>query len=408
MSFLLDIQQRVLLFDGAMHSLLREKGALRPDDCAEQLNTTKPMTVLDAHQACLDAGADILTANTFGANSLALDKFNMAPRMEEFVQNGIALCRETVSAQSRKVYVAASIGPTYEQYTNDARMPMRMYDAFFAQCAAAEAAGADLLLIESMNDICEARLAIIAARASTRLPVLCSFQLESDDSTLAGNPPEVLACYCTNIGAAMVGVNCGMGPEALFYGYSRLAGASALPTFAQPDATIAPEDMAAAMVPYLHGGASAIGGCCGITPAHIRALRKQLDHYHGNARKSSTGGEYICSTGKRLPMHALEPYTPLPLNGLTQTQAMEEIKVQAAVQTVLHIDFMNWSAESIDKLLFAALPYIRNTPLAFHLYSAKQANAALLAYPGIAAVYAHSDTNQVLKAAVRYGAEVIN
>lgn len=416
MSFLTDIQRRVLLFDGALHSLLCEKGALQQADCPEMLNSTQPMNILDIHQAYLDAGADIITANTFGANTLRLEKYDLASRMQELVQSGVALCRETVSMQGREVYVAASIGPTGELYTRDEQMPALMYHAFFAQCAASEAAGADIILIETMSDLCEARLAILAARAATRLPILCSFILEDDGSTFAGNPPEVLALTCSKIGAVLVGVNCGLGPEDLFNGYSRLAGASSLPTFAQPnaedttmaDSILSPEAIAGAMEPYLQCGAAAIGGCCGTTPAHTRALRKLLDEYHGNAHRSSAMGERICSTGKQLPMQALEPYTPLHLAGLTQAQAMEEIKALAAEQTVLHIDFADWGAEAIDRLIFTMLPHVRNTPVAFHLYSAKQANAALLAYPGIAAVYAHSDTYRVLKAAVRYGAEVIS
>lgn len=416
MTFQQAIQSRVLLLDGAMGTMLQESGALHPGECPELLNATRPMDVLDIHLAYIDAGADIITANTFGASPLRLSRFDLADRMGELMQSAIALCREAVSGRERTVFVAASVGPTGELYRSDAGMPERMYRSFFEQCAAAEAAGADLILIETMSDICEARLALIAARAACSLPALCSFTLEPDDNTYAGNPPEVLALCCAKLGAALTGVNCGFGPEELFLGYSRLAGASMLPTFACPNAglpqngkyMISPAAMAKAMEPYLHGGASAIGGCCGTTPKHIQTLRTLLDDCHGHARRASADRENICSAAALLPLSALEPYTTIALAGLSHTQAEERIRQQARQQQVLHIDFTDWGRDAIRALIWEVSPYIRMTPLAFHVQNAEQAHAALFAYPGIAAVYAHGDAYRVLKAAVRYGAEVIS
>lgn len=410
MPFLQDIQDHILLFDGALPPLLGGEGEARPQECPALRNATRPMDVLDAHQAYLDAGADVICANTFGANPLRLAQFGLEERMEELVQSGMALCREAAGGQSRrKVYAAATLGPTGELYQRDVSIPTQMYKAFFAQSIAAEASGAELILIETMSDLCEARLAILAARAATNLPIICSFMLESDDCTFAGNPPEVLSLYCTKIGASLCGVNCGYGPEELFHGYSRLSGSCPLPTFARPNAgAMSPEAMAAAMAPYLHAGAAAIGGCCGATPAHIRALRKLLDTHHGHARTATLQEEYICAPGKRLALAAAEPYTLLSLSGLSEEDALDRIQELVLTEPVLHIDFADWSAEAIDKLVFYAIPHTRQTPLAFHLRSAKQANAALLAYPGIAAVYAQGDAYRVLKAAVRYGAEVIS
>lgn len=416
MTLLSNIQNRILLFDGAMGTMLQQTGLLYPGECTELLNATRPMDVLDIHTAYLNAGADIITANTFGCSPLRLSRFGLQERMEELMQSGVLLCREAVSSRDLTAYVAASIGPSGELYQSDSGMPQRMYDSFFQQCASAESAGADALLIETMIDLREARLALLAARASTSLPVFISFTLEPDDNTYAGNPPEVLALCSARLGASLCGVNCGLGPDELFEGYSRLAGASPIPTFAMPNAglpvqgeyTMSPTKLAARMEAYLHAGASAIGGCCGTTPAHISELRKLLNDFHGNAHQAVTDNETICSAAIRLPLRQLEPFDTLRLHGLSPNQAADRVRTLAQAQQCLHIDFSDYEADAIHELLFSVLPDISLTPLAFHVHSAEQAHAALFAYPGIAAVYAHSDAYNVHKAAARYGAEIID
>jgi 5-methyltetrahydrofolate--homocysteine methyltransferase len=410
------IQNRILLFDGAMSAMLQQAGLSHPGECAELLNATRPMDILDIHTAYLNAGVDIITANTFGCSPLRLSRFGLQERMEELMQSGVSLCREAVSGRDRTVFVAASIGPSGELYHSDPYMPQRMYDSFFEQCAAAEAAGADALLIETMIDLREARLALLAARAAASLPVLVSFTLEPDDNTYAGNPPEVLALCSARLGASLCGVNCGSGPEELFGGYSRLAGASRLPAFAMPNAglpvngqySISPAEMSRHMEAYLHAGAAAIGGCCGATPAHISALRALLDGFHGNARQAAPDTETICSAAVRLSMSQLEPYDSLRLSVSLPAQAADRIRAVAQARQPLHIDLSDYEADAIGELLFTVLPDIRLTPLAFHVHSAEQAHAALFLYAGIAAVYAHSDAYNVHKAAARYGAEIVN
>ncbi len=419
MTFLEDIQQRIMLFDGDLQSAMRNTHKPLPGECLEEWNFIRPMDILDAHSAFLAAGADILTANTFGANALRLAPFDLADRADELMQSGVTLCREAAAAQNRPVYVAAAIGPTGAVYTKNERMPRQIYEAFLSQCKAAEEAGADLILIKTMNDLCEARLALLAARKATTLPVLCSFTLEADECTYAGNTPEALALTCYKLGASLIGIDCGFGPTTLFNGYSRLAAACPLSTFAIPAArdtsnaaqeltTLVPAAFAEAFAPYLHSGIAAVGGCCGARPEHIRALRALIDAQHGFMQRSAFDGEFICSLRTRLPLQALEPYTTCSLRGMTMTDALRDIRARVKTETVLHIDLDDWTAEDITKLLFAALPDLQQTPIAFHVHDAPQAKAALFAYPGIAAVYAHGDTYGVLKTVARYGAELLS
>lgn len=416
MSILPIMQNHILLLDGAISTMLSQSGVLHKEECTELLNATHPLDVLDIHAAYLDAGADIITANTFGASALRLSMFGLQDRMEELIQSGVSLCREAAAGLDRTIYVAASIGPTGERTQSDPRMPQRMYDSFFQQCTIAAAAGADILLIETMSDLSEARLALLAARAACQLPVFCSFTLEPDDNTYAGNPPEVLGLCCAKLSAALCGVNCGLGPEELFLGYSRLAGASPLPAFAMPNAgipvngsySLSPDDMATAMQPYLHSGAAAIGGCCGTAPAHIKALRTLLNGFHGHARQAASDAEAICSSCIRLPLNQLEPYELFNLAGLSSSQAIDRVSVLTMETKVLHLDLANLQADAIRDILLPLLPEISNIPIAFHVHNAEQAHAALFIYPGIAAVYAHSDAYRVHKAAARYGAEIID
>ena len=416
MSILPIMQNHILLLDGAISTMLSQSGILHKEECPELLNATHPLDVLDIHAAYLDAGADIITANTFGASTLRLSIFGLQDRMEELIQSGVSLCREAAASLDRTVYIAASIGPTGERIQSDPGMPQRMYDSFFQQCAIAAAAGADILLIETMSDLCEARLALLAARAACQLPVFCSFILEPDDNTYAGNPPEVLGLCCAKLGAALCGVNCGLGPEELFLGYSRLAGASPLPAFAMPNAgkplngcySLSPGAMATAMQPYLHSGAAAIGGCCGTAPEHIRALRTLLNDFHGHARQAVPDAEAICSTSLRLPLDQLEPFELFNLSGLSASQAIDRVSALCKEAKALHLDLADLQADFIRSILLSLLPKIGKIPVAFHVHNAEQAHAALFVYPGIAAVYAHSDAYRVHKAAARYGAEIVD
>lgn len=415
MTFLQQAQSRIMLFDGAGGTELLRRGVLAPGECTELLNLTRPADVLDMHMAYIEAGADVITANTFGSNELRLAHFGLAESQEELTQSGVALCREAIAAANRPVFVAASIGPTGELPSSEPHMPQKMYDVFFKQCEAAAAAGADMILIETMVDLYEARLALLAAKASCNLPVLLSFSLEKDGCTPMFSPPEVLSLTATKLGAAMVGVNCGYGPDDLLGGYSRLMASCAIPTFAMPSAglpengayALTPDDFSTALLPYLHAGAAAVGGCCGTTPAHIARLHETLVPFHGHAKQSTQQEEYICSTTTRLPLFALDSYSPVCVSGLLRQSALDICRARAETEEVLHIDFGGAPGEDIRTFLWELIPLIKGTPLAFHVYAARQANAALFAYPGIAAIYAHSDAYRVLKAAVRYGAEVM-
>ena len=269
MNFLSALQQKTLLFDGALGTLLRQRGLLAAGECQELFHMLHPAEMLQVHMEYLEAGADVITANTFGANSLRLFAYDLAHKMPEIVKSAVALCREAAARHQHKTgceaFVAVSLGPTGVLLSQDFSLSSHVYNTYYQQCAVAAAEGADLILIETMGDLAEARLALLAARAACRLPAVVSFMLEEDDSTMMGNPPEVLALCCKKLGASMVGINCGPGPKACYDGFSRMAGVSMLPVLAMPasgNTACSPAEFGELMLPYIQSGVHAVGGCC--------------------------------------------------------------------------------------------------------------------------------------------------
>ncbi len=417
MNFSTILQQKLLLFDGAMGTMLQQKGLLPSGECPERLNITHPADVLDIHTAYLLAGADIITANTFGANPLRLEDFGLACQMEEIIQNAVALGKEAVSSLNKPAYVAVSIGPTGRLLHDAPSMATAVYQAYYKQCSVAAAAGADLFVIETMSDLAEARLALLAARAASNIPIVACFTLEADDCTFAGNPPEVLALCCKKLGASMAGINCGLGPAEAFSGFSRFVGAGVLPILALPNAGLPldngkypfnPDAFAAEMLPYVQGGAQAIGGCCGTTPEHIRALRPLLDQNQGSTRLSTIKDEYICSAHNRFPLENLaDPLPTVQVGSISCAQAVLRLEQAAQQAGCLRLDLGSLDAAQVSSLLWECSPILSQIPVVFQVHSAQQANAALFSYCGIAAVEADSDTNQVMKVASRFGAEIL-
>lgn len=404
-----------LLFDGDMQSALQDRGLLAAGEAPERLNLTRPLDILDVHMAYGNAGANILSSNTFGALRL----LPLRAENREAVQSGVALCREAAESLKKagkaNVYAAAAFGPMGLRPDMGPETIRRAYEAASSVFSEAADAGADLLLIETMSDLFEARLLLLAARAATRLPVLVSFTLEPDDFTFAGNSPDSAALCCGRLGAAMVGVNCGQGPEGLFSGFSRLMGASPLPVFARPDArlpgairSMPPADFAKAMLPYLQSGAHGVGGCCGAGPAHIEALSPFLPEARGLARKPRPVDGFLASPRRRVSLDAAESARPIPLSDLGPEDAERAVAEAAKGADVLALDLCDLAPEAVECLILNALPALQQAALKLHVRSAAQAEAALFLYPGVAAVLAEGDAYRVLKSAARYGAEVLS
>ena len=264
-----------------MTTMLRASG-WPSDRPVELANVEAPALVRSIHQAYRRAGAEVLTANSFGAHGLRLEILALADRVEELCAAAIRLARESAGVDG---YVAASIGPPGEPIYGLGDKSYRVaVAAYRRQLVACRAAGADLFLLETFTDLLELQAALTAAHQAGATPVAVSMRLEPDRLTAGLVSPEALAEVAIALGAALVGVNC-MPPPQAAAAIERLRSRARLPIFAQPSAgppsaeggyPLAPDDVAEWAPVLGRLGLVGIGGCCGTTPAHVEALARAL------------------------------------------------------------------------------------------------------------------------------------
>ncbi len=271
----------LLLFDGAMGTQLQERG-MAAGELPELLCLTDPALVTDVHAAYVRAGADVVTTNTFGASR---QKLAGRAGVDEVFRAAVACARA-----ARPRYVAADIGPTGSLLEPLGTLPFeRAYDLFAEEALAAEAAGADLVVIETMADLAEAKAALLACREMCDLPVFCTMTFDEDGRTFLGTTPEVAAATLSALGADVVGINCSLGPAEVAPLVERMLPWSRVPVMAQANAGlpavvdgvttygVGVEEYAQAVAGMLDAGVTVVGGCCGTTPAYVAAERALLD-----------------------------------------------------------------------------------------------------------------------------------
>ena len=238
----------------------------------------------DVHRAYLEAGAGILTTNSFNTPALALAD---PAEAVELVTAAVTLARRLADGSGRDIGVACDLGPTARLLEPLGELPYETAVAIYRGLAAAgQAAGADLILIETMTDTYELKAAIVGAREGAALPVFATWSPDSSGRLLTGADLETTAALVAGLGVAALGMNCGTGPAAIAPQIARLARATALPLIARPnagvphgasptggsDAYLDPADYRAEMAGLLGTGVRFVGGCCGTNPAHIREL----------------------------------------------------------------------------------------------------------------------------------------
>ena len=261
---------------------LLQRSGLEAGQAPERLNLTAPEAVEAVHRAYVQAGADILTANTFGASRRKLGE-DPAP----CIAAGVAIARR---AAGEERCVALDVGPLGALMEPFGELTFEEAYGLFAEIVeAGERAGADLVLIETMSDLLEAKAALLAAKERTGLPVFVTMTFGGDGRTFLGVDPAAAAITLTSLGASAVGINCSMGPRELRPVLRAFLRATHLPVIIQPNAglpqlvdgntvySVGPEAFAACAREFLEDGASILGGCCGAGPEHIRALRRVLD-----------------------------------------------------------------------------------------------------------------------------------
>jgi 5-methyltetrahydrofolate--homocysteine methyltransferase len=282
-------QNKVLLSDGAWGTFLQEKG-LRPEECPELWNITHRSNVLNIAESYINSGSDIIETNSFGASSLKLSLYGLENRAFEINQAAAAISREVAG---KNKHVAGSIGPTGKMLLMGDVTEEELYNSFREQAIALEAGGADIIIVETMSAIDEASLAVKAARQNTKCTVIITMTFSKDNNgeyhTMMGVTPEEMVISMREAGAHIVGSNCGNGIEEMIGIVKAIKACDkTIPVMIQANAGTpeyidgktlyreSPEMMASFVPELIKAGASIIGGCCGTTPEHIRAIGKAL------------------------------------------------------------------------------------------------------------------------------------
>ena len=281
-TFLDAVDERVLVCDGAMGTMLYAKGIFL-NRSFDELNLTQPDLVAEVHQAYVRAGADVIETNTFGANRIKLGTFGLADRTHAINLQGARIARH---AAREHVYDAGAIGPLGIRIEPWGKTGVDEAENYFReQAKALLEGGVDLFVLETFRDVNEIGAAIRAVRALTDLPIVAQVTTEEDDNTLDGVAPETFVPELERLGATIVGVNCSVGPAAMLETIERMAQVATVKLAAQPNAgrprdvegrniyLCSPEYMASYARRFINSGVRLVGGCCGTTPEHIRHIK---------------------------------------------------------------------------------------------------------------------------------------
>ena len=335
------LDQGVLAGDGAMGTFLQAQGSLKAGDCPDVLNLTHPEVVRSVHGKYVEAGSRIIQTNTFSANKVKLDSFGLSDKVWEINRFGMELAKDAISSHSRHCLIAGTIGPTGQLLSPFG--PLSFSEAervFWDQARVLIEGGADILLIETMSDLHEAKAAVVGAKRAggTSIPIICSFTYTRELRTLTGADPETVATTLEGLGVDAIGVNCGFGPDLAREVLKRQYKVTDRPLLVQPNAglpilsggktvyPLGPESFAEYVESLVSAGANIVGGCCGTTPAHIRLVADILKDckplprqkpgfsksagtartiYIGDAFPTPVAGERINPTGRKNLAEAL-------------------------------------------------------------------------------------------------------
>ena len=279
-----------VLADGAIGTNLFAKG-LETGDAPELWNVDEPEKVLELHQEFVEAGADVLLTNSFGANAFRLKLHNAQNQVELLNQEAVRLAQKAAVAADRPVFVAGSMGPTGELFSPLGALSYEeAFAAFEAQAKAIETAGADAIWIETMSSPEEVEAAVKAAQ-TTSLPVFATMTFDTVGRTMMGILPAAYAEQAHDLSLAAFGANCGIGPAELLDTVQQFAtiktdsfviakGNCGIPEYVEGAIHYhgTPALMAEYAICARAAGAQIIGGCCGTSPAHLKAMREALDN----------------------------------------------------------------------------------------------------------------------------------
>jgi homocysteine S-methyltransferase len=282
------LENHVLVVDGAMGTMFYERGVFI-NTCYDALNLSEPDLVRSIHREYIEAGAELIQTNTFGANRLKLKRYGFEDRVGEINRSAAELAREEAGD---RVYVGGSVGPLGIRIEPFGPTSFDEAREFFSeQIEGLVDGGVDCIVLETFSDLNQILQGLYASREVCDLPVIAQMTCGNDGNTLLGTPPEVFGAELHRAGAEIIGVNHSDGPASMLGTIERLVKVTDRPIAAQPNAGVpkdvegrniyltTPDYLATYACWYIQAGASVVGGCCGTTPAHIKAMKSAVRMY---------------------------------------------------------------------------------------------------------------------------------
>lgn len=427
----------LLFFDGGMGTLLQQKG-LEPGELPELWNITHPDEIREIHRQYIEAGSNIILSNTFGANAVKFHDDSCS--LEEIIRTAVNHVKEAASlcGKSEHVFTALDVGPTGKLLKPMGDLDFESaYEAFREVMVLGEKAGADLIHIETMSDTYELKAAVLAAKENTSLPVFATTIFDEKGKLLTGaDVPSVIALL-EGLRVDALGINCGLGPEQMIPVLKQYLEYSSLPVIVKPNAglpkqrdgqtvyDVSPEEFAEVMVRIADMGASAVGGCCGTTPDHIRKMVNKCRDIQirpaGEKRftvVSSYGKSVFLGEGSKIIGERINPTGKKRFKQALKEHDIDYILREGISQEErgAHILDVNVGLPDIDepslmKDAVCALQSVTNLPLQIDTVDPAAMEAALRIYNGKAMVNSVSGKQESMDAVfpliAKYGGVVI-
>ncbi|MBR6772401.1 MAG: homocysteine S-methyltransferase family protein [Clostridia bacterium] len=280
------LKDNIVCLDGGMGTLLQERGLL-PGEYPERWNISHPEIITEIHKSYFDAGSNVVSTNTFGANTLKFSSDELSEIVCSAVKNARAAA--ALSESTEKKFVALDIGPTGKLLKPFGDLDFEEAVSVFAETVRLGAkCGVDLVVIETMNDSYETKAALLAVKENCDLPVIVTNAYGADGKLMTGATPFAMAAMLEGMGADAIGANCSLGPDKLACVARELVGVASVPVVLKPNAGIprseggktvfdvSPVEFSAEIAKLVSEGVRVVGGCCGTTPEYISALKKAI------------------------------------------------------------------------------------------------------------------------------------
>ncbi|MCX7923411.1 MAG: homocysteine S-methyltransferase family protein [Clostridia bacterium] len=433
-NFLKDIKDKVLVYDGSKGYLLQNLG-MKGGECPEEWNINHTEEVKSVYSSYKEAGADVIQTNTFQGSRIKLEEYDLGDKTYELNYRGTKLAKEVMGV---KGYVAASIGPLGILFEPSGELTFETaYQAYKEQVKAVAEGGADVINFETFTDLTEMRAALLAAKETVDIPVICSIAFEANGKTLMGTDPYIAAVVLKSLGADMIGTNCSLGPEHLLDIVRKMSEAGGVYLSVKPNAGLpelvngqviykeSAEKFAELTKEFVKYGARLVGGCCGTTPEFIKAIKQNLEGVEVPEIQKKYE-QVITSATKLLNIEKSDKLNIGQLNAENDDDLFNELSngnVDYVVDKVMelgcegydaiyiNVDKVDGDKELLAQVVNTAQGYMRE-PFIIETKDHEALNIALRLYRGKAGVIVNGYSNEVMQelliTAKKYGSTIVD